>query len=420
VTTTATLTAEQQAALQRIHEWHGNDPYRTPFRLFGAAGTGKTTLAKHITEALGVDAVFGAYTGKAASVLRRKGVPASTIHSAVYRPVGDYGTRKRLREMRDELAEWEASAEALPSHPAPPEAIVDLQEGIAALKAELRRPGFELNEQSPWADSDLIVLDEVSMVDAKMAADIESFGVPVLVLGDPHQLPPIGGQGYYTDAVPDVELIQVHRQALESPVLRLATQIRERGTTGVPRVKVSLSAAIEADQVLVWKNSTRWNLVQKIRERLGRPAGVPVAGDRVMCLTNNRDMGILNGQQFEVLDVIYGNGQHTLAVRDEEGHERGLYAYACGFQGLAGEGELKNFRAFRGQIGAFTFANVITVHKAQGSEWPHVYVVDQTAQLMDVTEHREGPKAAREMARRLLYTAVTRASERVTIGCVNA
>lgn len=414
---TATLTEEQQAALQRIHEWHGNDPYRTPFRLFGAAGTGKTTLAKHITEALGVDAVFGAYTGKAASVLRRKGVPASTIHSAIYRPVGDYGTRRRLEGARREL---EIHQRLLAPSDEETERIEEIESEIATLEAELKRPGFELNEDSPWGEAGLIVLDEASMVDAKMAADIESFGVPVLVLGDPHQLPPIGGQGYYTDAVPDVELIQVHRQALESPVLRLATQIRERGTAGVPRVRVSLSAAMEADQVLVWKNSTRWNLVQKIRERLGRPAGVPVAEDRVMCLTNNREMGILNGQQFEVLDVIYGNGRHTLAVRDEEGHERRLYAYADGFEGPNGEANLKNLRAFRGQIGAFTFADVITVHKAQGSEWPHVYVVDQTAQLMDVTERREGPKAARELARRLLYTAVTRASERVTIASVNA
>jgi len=427
---TATLTEEQQAALQRIHEWHGNTRYLSdPFRLFGAAGTGKTTLAKHITEALGVDAVFGAYTGKAASVLRRKGVPASTIHSAVYRPVGDYGTRRRLADLKDELDEVTdryADATGFREGGSPDvwgpllERKEDLETQIAALEIELKRPGFELNRDSEWGEAGLIVLDEVSMVDAKMAADIESFGVPVLVLGDPHQLPPIGGQGYYTDAVPDVELIQVHRQALESPVLALATQIRERGTTGVPRVKVSLSAAMEADQVLVWKNSTRWNLVQAIRGRKGRPAGVPVAGDRVMCLTNNREMGILNGQQFEVLDVIYGNGQHTLAVRDEEGHERRLYAYADGFEGPNGEANLKNLRAFRGQIGAFTFADVITVHKAQGSEWPHVYVVDQTAQLMDVTERREGPKAARELARRLLYTAVTRASERVTIASVNA
>jgi exodeoxyribonuclease-5 len=427
------LTTEQSKAVEEIRRWYSDlrvdQPVHYgpgPFRLFGAAGVGKTTLAKHITEALGVDAVFGAYTGKAASVLRRKGVPATTIHSAIYRPVGDYGTRKRLREMREELTQMESEhvdviAAGWASGIELAGAISETQEQIAALEAELRRPEFELNEDSPWADADLIVLDEVSMVDAKMAADIEGFGVPVLVLGDPHQLPPIGGQGYYTDAKPDVELIEVHRQALESPVLALATEIRRNGLGMVPRVRVSLDAAMEADQVLVWKNSTRWALVQAIRQKLGRPAGVPVAGDRVMCLTNNREMGILNGQQYEVLGAHpVGQATITLELRDEDGRERTLDAYAEGFQGLVGEAPLKNFRAFRGQIGAFTFANCITVHKAQGSEWPHVYVVDQTAGLRAVTAKREGARAAEEMARRWLYTAVSRASERVTIASITA
>lgn len=63
---------------------------------------------------------------------------------------------------------------------------------------------------------------------------------------------------------------------------------------------------------------------------------------------------------------------------------------------------------------------VITVHKAQGSEWPHVYVVDQTAQLYSTTARREGSAAAEVMARRFLYTAVSRASERVTIASTTA
>jgi exodeoxyribonuclease-5 len=139
-----------------------------------------------------------------------------------------------------------------------------------------------------------------------------------------------------------------------------------------------------------------------------------------MCLTNNREMGILNGQQYEVTGIEVGMGTHTLELKDEDGHVRTLDAFPEGFQGLAGETELKNFRAFRGSVGAFTFANVITVHKAQGSEWPHVYVVDQTAQLRVVTAKREGAAAAEQMARRWAYTAVSRASERVTIASTTA
>jgi len=394
------LSDQQRAALHAIEKWFEEDP-SMPFFLAGAAGTGKTTLAKHLTS-FG-DVVYGAYTGKAAHVLRSKGVPASTIHSAIYRPVDNYEVRAELIRKRDELAVcllhrgdpvengW---ADALELGGA----ISELAEEIEALEAALKRPAFELNPGCEWAHADLIVLDEVSMVNTTMARDIESFGVPVLVLGDIAQLPPIEGGGYYVRRTPDFELTEVHRQALDSPVYALATDIRK----GVPwpRVKVSLEAAMEADQIIVWKNSTRWNLITKIREKLGRPAGVPVPGDRVMCLVNNkRDLGIFNGQQFGVL-AVQGN---TFELMDDDGQCRWFDFYPEGFYGLDGEKEMKDKRrAWRGGVGAFTFAQVITCHKAQGSEWPSVYVVDQTAQM-------------RSDQRRWAYTAVTRASESVTI-----
>src|ERR1044071_5867652 len=136
---------------------------------------------------------------------------------------------------------------------------------------------------------------------------------------------------------------------------------------------------MQADQIIVWKNSTRWNLIEKIRAKLGRPAGRPVPGDRIMCLVNNRDAGVLNGMQFEVLRVeIVPGGTYDMDVRDDEGHERTVSAYAEGFQGMIAEAEAKmDLRAYRGKRALFTFANAITCHKAQGSEWPSVYVVDQ-------------------------------------------
>lgn len=245
------------------------------------------------------------------------------------------------------------------------------------------------------------------MVNGSMAADIESYGVPVLVLGDPAQLPPIEGGGHYTTAAPDVLLTEVHRQALESPVLKLATDIRlGRGWTDA-RVKVDMGAAMEADQVLCWKNATRWNLITEMRKKLGRPAGVPVPGDRIMCLVNNKELGVLNGQQSEVLEVRGDrSGNYDLTVRDEDGQERQLMARPGGFESYEAEQAEKRAGAWRGETGLFTFANAITVHKAQGSEWPHVYIVDQTSQMT-----RSTPAEKRAWA----YTAVSRASERVTI-----
>src|SRR4249920_494974 len=80
----------QDAALQAVADWlkakpgHGSTPQI--FRLFGYAGTGKTTLAKHIAEAVDGKVLFAAFTGKAALVMRSKGCPsASTIHSLIYR-----------------------------------------------------------------------------------------------------------------------------------------------------------------------------------------------------------------------------------------------------------------------------------------------------------------------------------------------
>lgn len=392
-----TLSDEQVAALLAIQSWYVGETRDQPFFLAGAAGTGKTTLAKHLRQALGVEPVFGAYTGKAAHVLRRKGVPASTVHSAIYRPTDNTEVRAEIERLTRKWHDQGGTDEQIRAR-------------LDQLEGQEGKPFFELNPASPWADADLIVLDEVSMVNTSMSKDIESFGVPVLVLGDIEQLPPIEGGGYYTRRGPDFTLEQVHRQALESPVYALATDIRQ----GVPWPveKVSLAKAMEADQIIVWKNATRWNLTEKIREKMGRPAGVPVQGDKVMCLVNNKtDLGIFNGQQFTVLRCRPDTADTwALELGDDDGHVRHLLAFKEGFQGLAGEKEMKDKRrAWRGGVGAFTFAQVITCHKSQGSEWDSVYVVDQTAQMW---------KSTAEEKRRWMYTATSRASESVTIAAV--
>src|SRR6185295_17115561 len=92
-----------------------------------------------------------------------------------------------------------------------------------------KRPGFALNPKSDAAHAKLIVLDEVSMVSEEMARDLMSFGRPILVLGDPGQLPPIKGEGAFTRDAPDIMLTEIHRQAGESAIIRLATMARQGG-----------------------------------------------------------------------------------------------------------------------------------------------------------------------------------------------
>src|SRR5205823_994557 len=125
--------------------------------------------------------LFAAFTGKAALVMRSKGcIGASTIHSLIY----------RARDSGEET------------------------------------PNFELWDDAPASRAKLIVIDECSMVDAELGQDLMSFGIPVLVLGDPAQLPPIQGGGYFTAGEPDAMLTEVHRQAQDDPIVRLSMEVR--------------------------------------------------------------------------------------------------------------------------------------------------------------------------------------------------
>jgi hypothetical protein len=118
-------------------------------------------------------------------------------------------------------------------------------------------PTFELWDDAPASKAKLIVIDECSMVDAELGRDLLSFGAPVLVLGDPAQLPPIQGGGFFTDAEPDAMLTEVHRQAQDDPIVRLSMQVRngerlalgEYGRTSVvKRDAFDPQRALETDQ----------------------------------------------------------------------------------------------------------------------------------------------------------------------------
>src|SRR5262244_709667 len=183
------FTPHQDSALKAVAAWLKAKPGKkdTPqvFRLFGYAGTGKTTLARHIADGVDGEVKFAAFTGKAALVMRNKGCDgASTIHSLIYR----------------------------------------------ARESGVEQPSFELWDDAPASKAKLIVVDECSMVDAEMGRDLLSFECPLLVLGDPAQLPPIQGGGFFTDTTPDAMLTEVHRQAQDDPIVRLSMDIRAGNT----------------------------------------------------------------------------------------------------------------------------------------------------------------------------------------------
>src|SRR5262249_40157435 len=141
----------------------------------------------------------------------------------------------------------------------------------------------------------------------ELARDLMSFGVPLLVLGDPAQLPPIQGGGFFTDAEPDAMLTQVHRQGQDDPVVRLSMMVRaretvaegrlgtRRGGVGGGREPLDPARVIGADQILVGRNATRRAYNARLRERRGFADALPMAGDKLVCLRNNRRKGLFNG-----------------------------------------------------------------------------------------------------------------------------
>lgn len=385
------LSAQQSEAFDVVRRWWEADIMSPVCRVFGFAGTGKTTIAKQFAELVDGRVIFAAYTGKAAHVLETKGcVGARTIHSLIYIP--KTRSAARLRELREELSAR------------PPGAHRDLEKAIKEEEANLKRPSFALNLDSELRSASLLVVDEVSMVDEQMARDLMSFDIPILVLGDPAQLPPVRGSGYFIDAPADYLLTEIHRQGKESKILELATDIREgrgydRSKLTVPKGRMKIADLADFEQVLVGTNKTRRIINAEMREYLGFQAGVPVTGDRLICTRNDGETGLLNGSQWEVLSCQeVEDGRLLLGIRAVDGETtHSVVAHPHTFRGE----EIPYYEMREAQC--FEFAYAITVHKSQGSEWSTVCVVD------------EAHKFSSDMRRSWRYTAITRASERLVV-----
>lgn len=406
---------QQDRALVKVARWLESD--QQVFRLFGYAGTGKTTLAKHFAEGVSGTVLFGAYTGKAAYVLRQKGCAgATTVHSHIYNSK-DKG-RARLKELEAELAEvlMELGVELQNDTPERRQYYIDsnvavknLREKIEAEKNALAQPMFTLNPESAVADAALTVIDEVSMVDGRMGQDLLSFGTKVLVLGDPAQLPPVHGTGFFTEQEPDFMLDEIHRQARDNPIIAMATDVRNEkslklGTYGESRVieqaHLSPEEAMEADQILVGRNKTRYATNRRVRSLLGHEELLPIHDDRIVCLRNNHDLGLLNGAIWHVDDVGQSDEELIyMTIRSDDGgtpiEVEAHTHYFLGNEDKLGWWERKNAEEF-------DYGYALTGHKAQGSQWPYVMAFDESW-------------CFRKDRWKWLYTVLTRAAERITV-----
>ena len=367
----------QDAALTAVSAWFKSGRPQI-FRLFGYAGTGKTTLARYFAEHVDGEVQFAAFTGKAAQVLRARGaVNARTIHSLIYRPRGE-------------------------------EAVEDEATGKTSMS-----PTFSLNRQSPVAKAKLIIIDECSMVDEQLGKDLLSFGTPILVLGDPGQLPPISGGGFFTDQEPDILLTEIHRQARDNPIIGLALDVREgrefpKGDYGTARVigrdELQQEDVLAADQVLVGTNRTRRRYNQRLRELKGFSAAYPQAGDKLVCLRNDPAKGLLNGSLWKVMTSSKETvkpGINLLVSPEEDDPDRGVAKIKL-LKSVFDSPDEEVAWQTRKRYDDFDFGYALTVHKAQGSQWNYVMLFDESYAFKDTRQ-------------RWLYTAITRAAQKLVI-----
>ena len=355
---------QQEIALRAVRQWQRDADGPQVFRLFGFAGTGKTTLAKTIAGDTPGRVEYGAFTGKAASVLRQKGCHgARTLHSLIY----------------------------------------SLQEDIEG------EPVFGINPKSDLVGASLLILDECSMVGADLGQDVLSFGVGVLVLGDPMQLPPISGEGFF-DGEPDVMLTEIHRQAVGNPIIHLATKVREGGRLQPgrygdsevvgPGVTLDADRVLNADQALVGRNVTRQNSNKRVRQLRGFDDPAPTHGEKLVCLKNNRKRGLLNGGLWSV-DSVLGQTCNSVSMRLTPEVGIGPVKVRVPMPYFLGTDDQLDWQAKK-YADQFGFGYALTVHKSQGSQWDDVVLFDESVYFR---EHRD----------RHLYTGLTRAAQKITV-----
>ena len=450
-----TPTPHQMGAVKAAYEWwKDKSSGKPPFYLAGYAGTGKSFLLPVIIDHLGLDPEEVAYmapTGKAAKVMTEKlrafdgfkTISGRTIHSWVYHPrplkaevlEKDLEVKKAQRSNMMESyhqdgEDWKDKSDFL-----------ELERTIAILMRDLDKsydnvegPNFQLNVDSGVRNMRLVVIDEGSMVGVMVAEDLKSFDIPIFVMGDPGQLPPVGEAAGFTDAEPDYQLTEIHRQALDSPIIRVADLARRGEWLKVGYLPglnddewVNLverrhdKATLDPDrcaQIIVGTNRKRWDITHKLRRVLGYRTTGPCDGERLIVCKNSRTCitaeggPLVNGSFVwctqDVGDLPDGNVRILIHVEDETGTK---HAMSC-FQGILEEHiQLKKGAfsgpksdAFRARITSehVDFGHAITCHKSQGSQWEETVVHDESGVF-------------RDDAAKWLYTAVTRAEKRMTV-----
>lgn len=416
------LNEGQEAAAKRMVMWYNLNENKKYFSIAGSAGTGKSTMLSFAIHELGLDknteVCYGTPTGKAALVLKRKGLPACTIHKLIYRaeeykePVLDAnGNHKKDKDGN----------------------------GIFVTKIRFVKRLF-LEGQFK-----LIVIDEGSMVTQKMWEDLLSFGIRIVILSDQKQLPPVGSKIIDPVLKPDVVLTEIMRQGKDSDILTAAMRASEgklfkkelskfnyqkiqhyknKEVYFITHDQVNDRMLKQADIILCSKNSTRQKINDYMRKINGFNSPLPQKGDKLLCKRNNweeilpsdSDISLINGLIGYVTDHIdletLEKGIFKMNFRPEFINDDEFRNIEVNYNLFSNtsvknpkktltEEERKQLMNF-GPGNKFEYGYAITTHSSQGSEFDNVILVYEW--MGDIATMCKA-----------LYTAITRAKRRIFI-----
>ena len=427
--------------------------------VLGKAGSGKTLLLARLAEAVqaaGAEVISGdwegrrrkdrrtlailAPTNKAASVLRQRGVAATTIHRILYTPVYDPEYEK--------IAIWLAEGGPRPSVEGLAEPALDRAKAFydehksipgALAAAGLRGSDFITGWKRREDALDVGFVDEASMLDQKQLEDLQEIFATLILFGDPAQLAPVGQSGEMCfDALPEARkpyLNLIHRQAADNPILELAHALgdpelgfgdferrvealaaQDDRVVVAPRVDAQMMARAP---VLVWRNATRVRLIQAFRGAYGAPLDALLPGEPLICdgielpLKHRKKRldlearGLIKGAQA----IYLGPGRkpgfsrlHVVGAEDPQVNAATIIKIEL-------PGEEEPFIASAATMGAaFLHGAACTIHKAQGSQWPEVQVF---APDLYAASRAGRVEAGIPLWKRLAYVAITRAETRL-------
>jgi exodeoxyribonuclease V len=432
------------------------DPAKTAvLAVLGKAGSGKTMLLAALYNALkeaGVELVSGDYepkrrkdrrslailapTNKAASVLRLRGVPATTIHRILYSPLYD--------PQYEKIAEWLMGSAPRPVVEGLTDIALDRAQAFyaqiasipgALAAAGLRGSDFIKGWKRREEPLDIGFVDESSMLDERQFEDLREIFPSLVLFGDPAQLAPVGQSGDMVfnrlEGAQKLTLSRIHRQAQGNPILDLAHALAapdlgfqefedmvQRAARADARVLLAerVDAGLMArSPVLVWRNATRIRLIHAFRAAHNAPDTALIAGEPLICdgielpLKHRKKRidlearGLIKGAQVIYLGPGNRDGFARLHVVGAEDPQ----VSAASIIKIERPDEEEPLIATAATMGAaFLHGAAVTIHKAQGSQWDRVQVF---APDLFAAAQSGRAEAGVPLWKRLAYVAITRA-----------